>query len=277
MRRLAVIAVTAIASAAGAGCGGSSHPPVDPGAMLDSAAAHPIHSAQTDVDLRLQVEGIPRLAAPLRLRLQGPYASAGSAIPRFDWRLGASALGFPVGGRVVSTGTNVYLSLYGDDYQLGTATVADLNGRLAERAGAGRPLLANPRGWFGRPRNDGGGNAGGTDCERISAPLRGDAIAADLAPVTGGLGLSEPLAVSGRATACIGYADRVFHELGVDARLAIPPVDRPRLGRASGALLHLDVTASDVNGPQRIAAPSGHYRPITDLLLTLNDLGLPIP
>jgi hypothetical protein len=278
MRRLVVIAVTGIAAAATAGCGGSSHKPVDPRELLDAAAAHPIRSAQTEIDARLQVEGVPRLAAPLRLRLEGPYASAGpSAIPRFDWRLGATALGFPVGGRVISTGANVYLTLYGDSYQLGTATVAAANRRLSELAAAGRPLATNPRSWFGPVRDAGSSNAGGTDCERISAPLREAAVAADLAPLIGGLALSEPLGISGDATACVGYDDRVIHELDVDARLTVPSVDRPLLEGASGAHLNLDVTASEVNKPQSIRAPRGSYRPITDLLLTLNDLGLHIP
>src|SRR5690348_6296243 len=243
MRRLVVIAVTAISAAAvAAGCGGSSHPPVDPRVLLDSAAAHPIRSAQTEIDLRLQVEGVPRLAAPLRLRLDGPYVSGGrSELPRFDWSLGASALGFPVGGRVISTGTNVYLSLYGDNYQLGAATVAALNRWLAERAAAGQPVAAHPRAWFGRLRDDGNGNAGGTDCERISAPLRGDAVRADLAPLIGRLGLPEPLVIAGRSSACVGYDDRVFHQLHLDAHLTIPPIDRPRLGGASGAHLDLEV------------------------------------
>jgi hypothetical protein len=38
-----------------------------------------------------------------------------------------------------------------------------------------------------------------------------------------------------------------------------------------------DIEISDVGDPQRIATPHGHYRAITDLLLTLNDLGVPIP
>ena len=54
---------------------------------------------------RLQVSGVPQLSSPVRLKLQGPYVSGGATrIPSFDWRLNATALGFPVGGRLVSTG-----------------------------------------------------------------------------------------------------------------------------------------------------------------------------
>ena len=99
------------------GCGGSDHERVNPEVMLDQASAHRISNANVEIDAHLQVLGVDRLSQPLRLRVDGPYLSGGSErIPRFDWRLSASALGFPVGGRVLSTGSNVYLSLYGNDY-----------------------------------------------------------------------------------------------------------------------------------------------------------------
>jgi hypothetical protein len=240
--------------------------------MLDAAAAHPVSSAQTEIDLHLQVQGVPQLSAPLRLRLAGPYVSGGGArIPSFEWRLSASALGFPVGGRAVSTGTNAYLSLYGNNYEVGTAAVAAANDRIGQ-------VRLHPRTWFGRPRIAGDGHEGGADCERVSAPLRGDAMARDLAPLASDLGLTEPPAISGTAKACIGYDDRIFHELAVNALLAIPAADRSRLGGASSIRVDLDVVNSDVGHAQHISAPGGGgYRPIRDLALTLNDLGVPIP
>jgi hypothetical protein len=265
---------------AAAGCGGSGHQQVNPERLLDAAAAHPISSAQTQIDLRMQVDGVPRLSGPLGLRLQGPYVSGeGKRIPSFDWRLSASALGFPVGGRVASTGTNVYLSLYGDNYEVGADAVAAANERIRAAAGSsGRSLGLHPRDWFGPARVTGDGNEGGADCERISAPLRGDAMARDLAPLAGSAGFSEPPRISGRARACVGYDDRVFHELQVDATVELPPADRALLAGASAVHLHVDVVNSDVGEPQRISIPGGGgYRPIRDLALTLNDLGVPIP
>src|SRR3954452_22039582 len=270
-RRL-ILATALVAAGSGAGCGGSSHHPVDPRVMLDAAAAHPVTSADTEIGLHLQVEGVPRLSATLNLKLEGPYVSGGGArIPSFDWRLSASALGFPVGGRVVSTGTNAYLSLYGDNYEVGTDAVAAADERVRE-------LRLHPRTWFGMAHIEGDGHEGGADCERISAPLRGDSMARDLAPLASDLGLTGPPAISGTAAACIGYDDRIFHELQVKAQLAIPPADRSRLGGASSIHADLDVTNSDVGHPQQISAPrGGGYRPIRDLALTLNDLGVPIP
>jgi hypothetical protein len=189
----------------------------------------------------------------------------------------AGALGFSIGGRLVSTGENVYLSVYGDDYEVGTAAVAAANRRLEEGATSGQALALHPRDWFGRAHIVGDGSAGGTDCERISAPLRGERVARDLAPLSQQLGLSATPSVSGTATACVGYDDRVFHEVELDAVLGIPAVDRDRLGGAGGARLNADVVISDVGKTERISAPRGSFRPIRELFLTLNDLGIPIP
>lgn len=267
-RSLAIAAFLALIT----GCGGSSHARVNPEVMLDAAAAHPIQSAQMDIDLQVQAEGIPQLSLPLRLRLEGPYVSGGGArIPSFDWKLTASALGFPVDGRVVSTGSNAFLSLYGDNYEVGTAPVAAANERIGQ-------LAVHPRSWFGRPHIEGNGHEGGVDCERIAAPLRGDAMARDLAPLAGALGLSSPPQISGSAKGCVGFDDRLLHELEIDADAAIPRADRTRPGEATSIHLVLDLVNSDVGEPQQISRPGGGgYRPISDLALTLNDLGVPIP
>jgi hypothetical protein len=273
MRSRTILASLLVVVVNTVGCGGSHHETVKPEAMLDAAAAHPISSAQTDIDLRLQVRGVSRLSGPLRLRLSGPYISgAGRQIPRFDWRLSANALGFPVGGRFVSTGTNVYLSLYGDNYQVGTDAVAAANDRVGETS------AIHPRSWFGRARVDGQGHEGGADCERISAPLRGEAVARDLGPLIESVGLSETPSVSGRANACVGFDDRTLHELEIGAVLGIPAADQARLGGATSIALDLDLSLSDVGEPQEISIPGGGgFRPIRDLALTLNDLGVPIP
>jgi hypothetical protein len=263
MRSRSILAILLAAIVNAAGCGASGHKTVNPEVMLDAVAAHPIRSAQTDIDLHLQPRGVSQLPGPVGLRLSGPYVSGGGRqIPKFDWRLNASAVGFPVGGHVVSSGTNVYLTLYGDKYEVGSEAVAAANERIAA-AGA-----VHPRSWFGRPRVVGQGNEGGTDCERISAPLRGDAVAHDLAPLAAGVGLSATPSVSGTATACIGFDDRVLHELQVRAELSGPT----SLG------LDLDVVFSDVGEPQDISIPAGGgFRPIRDLALQLNDLGASIP
>jgi hypothetical protein len=263
------LASAAVLVAALTGCGGSHHDEVNPERMLDQAAAHPISSADVEIDARLRVSGVERLSDPLHVRLEGPYARNGAdRIPSFDWRLSASLLGFPVSGRVISTGDNAYLTVYGNQYEVGRAELAAANERLAAAGG----LRLDLRRWLGPARVTGQGSAGGEDCERISAPLRRDAATDGLAPLAGALGLPEPLAVSGRATACVGFDDRTLHQLDLRALLGVPVADRAELYGATGARLDADIVISDVGDQQEIEAPSGSLRPIRDLFLTLADL-----
>lgn len=265
-RTIPLVALLCALAAIAAGCGSSSHRPVDPEATLDAAFAHPVASADVEADLTVQVEGADRLRSPIRLKVDGPYVSGGaSRFPSFEWRASASALGFPVGGHVTSTGDNVYLSLYGDDYQLGEAPP---------------PLPGiDPRPWFGPARDVGDGNEGGVDCARIRAPLRGGRVASDLETLLARIGSSGPIGVRGTAEACVGFDDHLLHELKVDAHLAFPVQGRAALAGATGAHLIADVALSDVGQPQRIVAPAGGngYRPVSDLLLSLQDLGVPVP
>jgi hypothetical protein len=268
------LALAAIVCLPLAGCGSSGHDRVDPARMLAGAAAHPIRSADVDVNGTLRLEG-GSLTAPLHLHLDGPYVSHGGAsIPSFDWKLNASAVGFPVGGRLVSTGTNVYLSVYGAQYEVGEPTVAAVNDRVGAAAAAGPRLdIAH---WLAHPTVVGEGSAGGVDCELISGAPRWDLIAGELGALTGAAGSAAPV-ISGSATACVGYDDRVLHRLDLDVRLTFPASVRDRLGGASGGHLEGDVEISDVGQSQHITAPHGPQRPIRDLFLTLNDLGVPIP
>jgi hypothetical protein len=254
-----------------AGCGGSEHARVPPEAMLDSAAAHPVRSGQARIEGRLRANGGGRRSEPIAIRLEGPYLVQGARVPSFDWRLSLSALGLPVGGRLISTGANVYLTVYGNQYQVGEAAVADANAQLAEGRDSGN-LSLHPRRWLGRARVTGQDSAGGVDCERIAAPLRGGAIVHDLAPLADALGV-RLAAVSGRATACVGFDDRVLHGLELDATVHLAT------DRAGGNELRIeaDLELSDVGEAQSISAPRGAYRPIRDLFLTLRDLGVPIP
>ena len=273
MRRPSLAVAAAMLILPVAGCGGSDHERVDPTKMLDQAAAHPIRSANLDVDVTARLQGGG--SGPLHVHLDGPYVSGGAAaIPSADLRLNASALGFPVGGRLVSTGDNVYLTIYGNRYQLGEPMVAAINERIAAEASAG-PRLSLDR-WLARPTVVGQGSAGGVDCEWISGEPQWGLIAGELGALTGAGGSAAPV-ISGGGRACVGYDDRVLHGLDLDVDLTFPPQVRARLGGATGVHLEGDIEISDVGEAQSITTPHGAFRPIRDLLLTLNDLGVPIP
>jgi hypothetical protein len=262
---LAIGALTAVL----AGCGGGGQPRrVDPEALLDSAFAHPIRSADTDTTVHLALAGSSTLPEPVTLRLTGPYVSgAGRRLPEFDWGFKLGVLGFDIGGRLVSTGRNVFISPFGDNYELGRDATTRLNERLAG-------LSARPREWFGEPRYEGEDQVAGVDAAHLSADLRGGRVSEDLRPLRDDLGLSRAPSPVGRIDAWIGFDDETVHELSVDASFAFAPEDRARLGGASGGRLQADVQLDEINEPQTIRVPGGGgYKPIADLLLTLQDLG----
>jgi hypothetical protein len=254
-----------------AGCGGGDGgdaPLVNPDALLDSAAAHPVRSADLDGQARLTLDGSSSLSQPVTLRVKGPYVSGGGVrIPSFDWKFEVKVLGFGVGGKLVSTGENVFISPFGDNYELGRETTAAINAQVASSSVHARDL-------FGPARNEGNEEVNGVETQHVNAELEGKEVAVALHPLRDALGLTHVPRPVGRIEAWIGLDDRTVHKLSLDADFGIAPADRPRLGGARGGNLQVEVTLDDINEPQTVHVPGGGgYRPIRDLFLTLQDLG----
>jgi hypothetical protein len=272
MRRAATLIVAmGTLAALPAGCGGgdgNDAASVKPGALLDSAFAHPIHSAETESSVQLELEGSTALSEPVALKLTGPYLSGqGIRIPSFDWRFKLRLLGFDVGGKLVSTGENIFISPFGDNYEVGRDTVAALNEQLAG-------LALRPRQWFGSPHYEREEEVSGVDAAHLSAELRGKGVSQALRPLRDALGLSHFPSPAGRIDAWIGLDDETVRELSIDAAFGFAPQDRAKLGGASGGNVRIDTVLDEINERQTIRIPGGGgYKPISDLILTLRDLG----
>jgi hypothetical protein len=264
-----------------AGCGGDDErrSGVDPAALLDAAASKPLVSANTNVDAELRLEGVPQLSEPITLSLDGPYVNGGGVrIPSFDWDAEAKVAGFGVDGEVVSTGDNVYLSIFGDNYQVGREQIAAVNERIAETAGLLVPGGVHPLDWFSDPRYVGDEEVGGVDAAHVISPLRGTGpVEEELSAVTERLGLASSPSVKGTIEAWIGTDDDVVRELKLNARLRFPAAASLVAGGASGARVSLDLVADDVGEEQSISPPEGGgFKPISELFLSLEDLGVPV-
>jgi hypothetical protein len=254
-----------------AGCGGGERDEaslVDPEVLLDSAAAHPVRSADLEGQARLSLEGSSLLTEPVPLRFKGPYVSGeGVRIPSFDWKFDVELLGFGVDGQLVSTGRNVLISPFGDNYEVGTDAVAAVNREVAANSVPAREL-------FDAPRNEGNEQVNGVDTQLVSAELDGKTVAQSLRPLRDALGLAHVPAPVGRIEAWIGVDDRTVRKLALDADFGIAPDDRQKLAGASGGSLDVEVVLDEINDPQSVRVPAGGgYKPIRDLLLTLQDLG----
>jgi hypothetical protein len=254
-----------------AGCGGGDGeetPLVNPEVLLDSAAAHPVRSADLEGQAKLTLEGSSVLPQPVTLRVEGPYVSGGGTrIPSFDWRFNVRVLGFGVGGKLVSTGENVLVVPFGDNYEVGRDAVAALNQQVASSSVSGREL-------FGPARNEGNEEVNGVETQHVSAELEGKTVSQALHPLRDALGLTHVPAPVGRIGAWIGVEDRTVHKLSVDADFGIAPADRARFAGARGGNLQMEVVLDEINEPQSVRVPGGGgYKPIRNLFLTLQDLG----
>jgi hypothetical protein len=254
-----------------AGCGGGDGddaPLVNPDVLLDSAAGHPVKSAQLEGQARLTLDGSSVLTQPVTIRVEGPYVGGGGIrIPSFDWKFNVRVLGFGVGGKLVSTGENVFISPFGDNYELGRESTAAINAQVAASSFHARDL-------FGVARNEGNEEVNGTQTQHVNAELDGKVVAVALHPLRDALGLTHVPAPVGRIEAWIGLDDRMVHKLSLDADFGIAPADRPRFGGARGGNLQAEVTLDDINEPQTVHVPGGGgYKPIENLFLTLQDLG----
>jgi hypothetical protein len=253
-----------------AGCDGDESedtPLVNPDVLLDSAAEHPVRSADLEGQGRLELEGSSLLSEPLTLQVKGPYVSGGGdRIPSFDWNFEVEVLAFGVDGKLVSTGQNVLISPFGDNYEVGREAVAAVNREVAANSVSAREL-------FGAARNEGNEEVKGVETQRVSAELDGKTVAQSLHPLRDALGLTHVPAPVGRIEAWIGVDDRTVHKLAVDADFGIAPADRPKLVGARGGSLQVEVVLDEINEPQSVRAPGGGgYEPIRNLFLSLQDL-----
>jgi hypothetical protein len=264
---LALVTPTGLLAGCGGGDGGDA-PLVNPDVLLDSAAAHPVRSADVEGQARLTLDGSSTLTQPVTMRVEGPYLSGdGVRIPSFDWKLNVRVLGFGVGGKLVSTGQNVFVSPFGDNYEVGTDAVAAVNQQIAASSVSAGEL-------FGPARNEGNEEVNGVEAQHVNAELEGKTVSQSLHPLRDALGLTHAPSPVGRIEAWIGLEDRTVHKLSLDADFGIAPADRARLGGARGGNLQVEVVLDEINEPQSVHVPGGGgYTPIRDLLLTLNDLG----
>jgi hypothetical protein len=253
------------------GCGGGDDgnaPLENPDVLLDSAAAHPVRSADVQGQGKITLEHSSVLSQPVAFQVEGPYVSGGGQrIPSFDWKFNVKVLGFGVGGKAVSTGENVFISPFGDNYEVGRDVIGAVNQQVAATSTPARDL-------FGAARNEGNEEVNGVETQHVSAEIEGKKVSEAFRPLRDALGLTHFPAPVGRIGAWIGVDDRMVHKVALDADFGIAPADRARLGGARGGNVQVEAVLDELNEPQSVHVPGGGgYKPIGNLLLTLQDLG----
>src|SRR4051794_27156822 len=286
MRRLLVAMLSCALVVLVAGCGGGGDS-VDSLLSQTFAPDKSVKSGRLNAQLDANVQGVQGLNGPVRLRLNGPFQSAGKGeMPSFDFTLGLSAGGqsFNAGG--VSTGDKGYVRFQNQAYAVSDALFKTFKDRYLQAAKQSSkkkdstPTLGslgiNPRRWLEDPKKAGEENIGGVDTIHITAgidvPRQLDDVNRVLgraSSATGSKQVPQRLSDADRQkivdavdTATVdvftGKDDKLLRRLDVSVRLK-------NSGSVKGGTVRFQLQLDALNKDQTIKAPA-NTKPLDQLL-----------
>ena len=280
---LAVLAALLVAGCGGSdGGGGSDERDVE--ALLDKAFRSSIASADLKINAQLELDGLKGLDSPVRLDASGPFVAAKGTLPKLDLdvSVGAKDAGQAIETGVLSTGERAFVKFGGQFYEQPRADVDRANARLREEGGRGtslRELGLDPRKWVIDARHEGEERIAGVVTDHLSAKLDVRALLADLNRLGGGASLSadqlDRMAEAvdrPRFDVYAGQEDSLIRRMSTNLEFEVPEDQREAFAGVERGSLRISVELSDVNGDQRVQAPS-RARPISDLAAQLGGLG----
>jgi hypothetical protein len=305
--RLLVALLTLVLTATGiAACGGGGNASSsgDASALLKDTfgANHPIKSGKLDLALDLDVKGLPRLSQPIAIRLNGPFQSNGPGkLPNFAFALDLASGSNPVSLGAISTGTNGYLSIEGQQFAMGSDLYASFKKGYADSQSKSdnktatpslQALGIRPMRWLRNPHEAGTEDVGGTTTTHLTSDVDVHQLLADVStllskakalniagattPLSASLTPTERAAIERSVkTAAVdlwtGKDDRTLRKLALNVTLDVPQGERDALGGLRSGRIGFQFTIADLNAPQTITAPKG-ARPISELQKALQQL-----
>jgi hypothetical protein len=284
---LAVIAVVATA------CGSGSSEDVK--ATLDKAFSTPIKSANVNLDVSLKLDGIKQLNGPIKLSVQGPYETGGSqTIPKVDFDIAASAAGQNFSAGFISTGDNAWVGFQGQNYEVGSAAVAQVNTQIKQAGGKNKQGLSqfgvDPKSWLTDAKDEGSEKVAGVDTDHVSAALDVSAFVDDINKLVAKAGGNLPggatapqltpeekqkiedVVKNPRFDVYVGKDDNVIRRLSADIAFEVPKDQQAQVGGLTSGTLSFSIEFADVGKPQTITAPASS-KPLSELTSQLGGLG----
>jgi hypothetical protein len=286
MRRLLIALFSCALLAFVAGCGGGDDS-VDSLLSQTFAPDKSVKSGRLNAQLDANVQGVQGLDGPVRLRLSGPFQSAGKGeMPKFDFTLGLSAGGqnFNAGG--VSTGDKGYVRFQNQAYAVSDALFKTFKDRYLQAAKdsankkGSTPTLGSlgvdPRRWLQDPKKAGEEKIGGTDTIHITSGIDVGRLLDDVNRVlgrassaTGSKQVPQSLSQADRkkildavddATVDVftGKDDKLLRRLDVNVRLK-------NSGTVKGGTVRFQLQLDALNKDQTIKAPA-NTKPLEELL-----------
>lgn len=295
LAHLPVLLLACLATACGGGDGGSAASKDDAREAL--ASVRPIESATAAVRVRITLDNPPADVgtAPIDLTLDGPLRSNGAGkLASFDWKVGFSGFGQSLESRFVSTGSNVYVRLGGQDFEVGTQAVAQATQGAGGTPGAGSGLAAigiDPLGAIEQVEEAGAGTVAGATTTRYTGKLSSGMIADQVARLLGTVRAQQPAGGTQvpsldltperrrdieRAFAAPSFTaevaeDRTLRRIVVATRFTTPEANRAAAGGTTGGTLEYRAEYSDV-GKTVAVTPPADAEPIQDFVAALQEL-----
>jgi hypothetical protein len=295
LRPTALLLIALAAALAVAGCGGDKDDPAAKRLVRD-AFGRSIGSAETDIEVSAELNGVPQLAQGIRVKLAGPYQSNGKGkLPSINWdvSIGGGGQTFSIG--LLSVADQAFVNFQGTNYRLNRRTVAAVSGPGGSQGGGGpRESLrqrfgVDPLDWIRDAKQEDDAEVAGVPTRHVSADVDVKRALRDLNTVvtrtTAGRPGKPPVSLSQkeldsiadvvhdpRFDLYVGKADGKIRRLSLDLRFEVPEKSRARLGGLSGGTISIDVQLAAVGRPQRIEAPR-RSRPIQELTRQLGGIG----
>jgi hypothetical protein len=285
---VAIACLVAVLSA----CGSQSSS--DAKATIKKAFSTPIKSAQIDLEITLNLNGIKQLNGPVKLSVQGPYESGGAqTIPKADWDIAASASGQNFTAGFISTGDNAWVNFQGQNYEVGQQAVAQINAQIKQAAGTNKhkglsEFGVNPQDWLTDAKNEGSQTVNGVDTNHVSATLDVGKFLDDVnrlvAKAGGSVGSTAPQLTPAQKKQIqdvvknptfdvySGKSDNIIRRLSANLSFKVPSDKQAQLGGLTDGSLSFSIDFSDVGKPQTITAPTS-AKPLSDLTSQLGGLG----
>lgn len=284
---LALVLALGLAACGSDGGGGESS--ADAQKLLEEAFSNKIESAKLSLDAEIQVDGVPQLGGPIKVRLSGPFTDNGPGeIPSLDWDLSFSGAGQNFAAGATVTGDNAYVSFQGADFEVGTALYGQFAQAYKQQGGGSSDALAQlgikPEEWLEDPKVDSESeDVAGEETTKISGEVDLIAVIEDLGKASDRMGSVggtqnplEDLSDSDRkkledaieeasVDVYVSNDDKTVRRFVLDLEFRVPEEDRKDAGGAEGGSAKIDIELADVGEKQEISAPA-NPRPLTELL-----------
>jgi hypothetical protein len=290
--RAVTLVVFALLVAVLAACGSSNSSDVKQ--TLNQGFSTPIGSANIDLEVTLDLNGVKQLNGPVKLSVQGPYESGGNkTIPKAQWDIAAQAAGQNFTAGFISTGDNAWVSFQGQNYEVGQAAVAQVNKQIQQAAGSNKQkglsqFGVDPKNWLTNAKDEGTATIDGVKTDHVSATLDVSKFLDSLNQIVqkagGSLGgtttpqLTEAqkkqiqnVVKDPRFDVYVGQNDHVIRRLAADLSFNVPSNKQAQLGGLSSGTLSFSIDFNNVGQPQTIKAPA-NAKPLSDLTSQLGGL-----